>query len=76
MKREKDLSMESIIKGSVFIMSHKLSQVPVKFRYNKLIEREDEKSCGWHSVTRIDNGNTFEVENEWFRQRQWSVIEN
>lgn len=67
--------MESIKEGSVFEAKGKLDKKPRKFRYNKLIRKEDEYFASTHSITSFESGNTFDVENEWFRQRIWDVVE-
>ena len=63
--------MEEIKEGSILEVRHKLTGV-LEYKYIKLKEKESEKSAGWHYLQRVD-GLIIEVENEWFRQREWKV---
>ena len=65
-----DLSMENIKEGSILKVYHKLTGEN-KYKYIKLLKKEDNKSCGWHKLQNIENNAIIVIENEWFRQRKW-----
>ena len=66
-----DLSMEEIKEDSILQVKHKLAGVR-EYKYLKLAEKESETCAGWHYLQCAD-GLIIEVENEWFRQREWKV---
>ena len=66
-----DLSMEEIKKGSMLEVKHKLTGI-IKYKYLKLAEKESKTCAGWHYLQNVD-GSIIEVENEWFRQREWKI---
>ena len=51
-------------KDDIFTANHRLINEPMKFRYIKKLKTT------WHLIYCFESGNTFEVEDEWFRQRK------
>lgn len=66
-----DLSMEEIKEGSILEVRHKLTGF-LEYKYLKLNKKEGNTCAGWHYLQCVD-GAIIEVENEWFRQREWKV---